>query len=169
MKKGIGCFISLCIIYIVMSCVYKKRTISNECGQNDFQYIVQFSKSLRMIYSLVFYAGIVLTLFFGIVKIKWGGGVTAGHLWFSLVLTSIGIVFILMEFNWTIQDDGEKFTVYSFSHTRKELQFSDIDRVEEGSDGEITLYKNGKKIVTVENAVQNYDRFRNTLKQYEKI
>ena len=60
-------------------------------------------------------------------------------------------------------------TVVSLGRTTRTFQISDIEKVEEGEDGEIMIYKNGKKIVTVERVSENYDRFKNTMRQYGKL
>lgn len=168
MKRIIGCFVSLCIIYIIMNQFYNEKNISNEFGQNDIRYVVQLSKSMKMIYSLIFWAGVILTLFFGIIKLKWGGGVTAGHMWFALILMLIGIIIIAVVSKWKVQVDGDQITKNSFGHAKKEIRITEIDEIEEGTEGEITLYVHGKKFITVEEGMQNYDRFKNTLKRYGK-
>ena len=63
----------------------------------------------------------------------------------------------------------DQMTVVSLGRTTRTFQISDIEKVEEGEDGEIMIYKNGKKIVTVERVSENYDRFKNTMRQYGKL
>lgn len=169
MRKFIGCIISLCVISLVMNYFYGRENNSHDPGQNGMNYIVQLPKGMKVIYSLLFIAGILLTIFFLVVKTKWGGGVTDGHIWFALILAGIGIIVMAAGGRWKVSVKKDQMTVVSLGRTTRRFQISDIEKVEEGEDGEIMIYKNGKKIVTVERVSENYDRFKNTMRQYGKL
>ncbi len=138
-------------------------------AQNDTNYIVKLPKPVKMIFSLVFLTGVILFFFFLIVKIKWGGGVTAGHLIFSLALAGGGLVTIYFSERWKVVVHGDRIAVYPLIRKKQEYRILEIERAEEGKEGELILYKDNKKIVTVESLAENYDRLRNTLKQHGKL
>lgn len=167
--KYLGYAITMCIIWVVINVLYRRNNVSADPDQNDFYYIIKLPKVIKIIYSLVFILGILLFMFFFLVKIKWNGDVTAGHLRFALILAGIGVVIMFFAARWKVIVEGEQITIYPLLQAKRVLQISEIDRIEEGEEGDLTLYKSNKKIVTVENLSENYDRFRNTLKRYGKV
>lgn len=166
--KYIGCAITLVVVYIVMSYLYSRNNVSTDSKQNEFCYVIKLPRLIKIIYSLVFFIGIFLFLFFLIIKIKWGGGVTNGHLSFALILSGIGIVIMLFAGKWKVVVNEGQFSTYSLIHGKREYCINEIEEVEEDDDT-ITLYMNQKKIVTIDRLSENYDRLINTLKRYDKI
>lgn len=165
--RYIGYVISMCVIYFVMNYLYKQDTVSSDKNQNEFHYMIQIPKKIKIIYSLVFFMGIFLTLIFFFVKIKWDGGVTVGHFRFAIAMTFIGIVIMIAASKWKIEVEGEQLTVFSLGRKKREIWIHEIERAEE-EDG-IILYKQGKKILSVDALSENYDRLKHTLEQYGKI
>lgn len=169
MRKFIGYLVSLCLISVVMNYLYARKGNSSDPGQDGVNYIVQLPKAMKLIYSLLFIAGILLTIFFLIIKTKWDGGVTDGHIWFALILSAIGIVVMAAGICWSVRVNEDQIAVSSFGRATRIFQISDVEKAEEGEEGEITVYRDGKKIVTVERLAENYDRFKTTMEQYGKL
>lgn len=161
--------ITMCVIYAVISYLSSRDNLSRDPGQSDTNYIVRVPAALKYVYGTMFVFGIFLFFVFLFFKLKGGSSLTDGHLWFALVFAGIGLFVMVIATKWHVSVNGDRMSIYRLFHRTLEVSFSDIEKVEIGKKEELVLYQDGRKVVTIDGLSDNYDRFRNTLKQYGKI
>ena len=71
---------------------------------------------------------------------------------------------------WKISVDDSMIEIRRIFHRNTELSMQDINHVEIGKKDELIIYgKNDTKLFTIGPLTDNYDRFMESMKKYEKI
>lgn len=161
--------ITLCVLYAILGYLDNRDNTIKSPGQNDLHYIVKMPGALKYIYLSMFILGIIMFFTFFISKLRGNPTATDGHIRLSLVISSIGLLVMIWAAKWKIIANEDQLEIHRLFHKDEILLYSEIERVETGSKEQIILYKNNKKIVTVDALSDNYDCFRKTLQQYGKV
>lgn len=167
--RFIASAITMFIIYALLNSLSAKDNTSKDPGQDDIHYIVRMPEALKRVYGFVFGFGMFLFFVFLGFKVTIGASVTNAHLIFALVFAGIGLLVVAIASNWHICVHGEHVTVYRLFHKTQRFLFSDIEKVAVGKKDQLSLYKDGKKVVTVDGLSENYDRFADTLHRFGKL
>ena len=167
-----------CIVYVFTICVlcgvveYLSNRNNSVKGnsQDDTHYIVRVPSALKYVYMTMLILGIILFVVFLLFKAKGNASVTMGHLWFSLIFAGIGLVVMVWTTKWSVHVDGSEMEVHKMFRGKTKVSIHDIGSVEVGKKEELILYgQGGKKLLTINNLSDNYDRFVKSLKTYGKI
>ena len=163
------------VVYAITSCVINIY-VSSLKNNNDVnltntstEYVLQIPAAFRRVAMLLFGFGMFMFLFFYLFKISGNKTVSAGHLYLSLVLATMGLLANIWADQWNVQVNGTDITIHTLFKKMK-LSINDIADVKVGKKSELVLYDaSHKKIITIDGLVDNYDHFVNTLKTYEKL
>ena len=167
MIKCILYAIALWFIQGIIECINKK---SDGRNNNQEQYVLQMPVVLNYVYKIVFFAGLILFLIFLLFMLNRNPTVTMGHLWFSLIFSGIGLSVMIWTSRWKISVDDSTIEIRRIFHRNTELSMQDINHVEIGKKDELIIYgKNDTKLFTIGPLTDNYDRFMESMKKYEKI
>lgn len=167
-----------CIVYVFTICVLcgvveylcNRNNSVKGSSQDDTHYIVRVPSALKYVYMTMFILGIIFFVVFLLFKAKGNASVSTGHLWFSLIFAGIGLLVMVWATRWSIHVDGSEMEVYKMFRGKAELSIQDIGSVEVGKKEELILYdQKGKKLLTINGLLDNYDRFVRSLKTYGKI
>ena len=94
--------IVMCVIQIVISSLYNRKTIAKDAVQNEMSYVVRIPKALEYVYLGFFVLGLVMFCLFLYLRIKETPTVTNGHLWMTLGMMAIGISVMAWANRWKI-------------------------------------------------------------------
>lgn len=168
MIKFVVYAITICVINIYVSSLKKKNNDVDQTNTST-EYVLQIPAAFRRVAMLLFGFGMFMFLFFYLFKISGNKTVSAGHLYLSLVLVTIGLLANIWADQWNVQVNGTDITIHTLFKKRK-LSINDIADAKVGKKFELVLYDSShKKIITIDGLVDNYDYFVNTLKTYGKL
>ena len=102
--------------------------------------------------------------------------VDSGCFILSMIISAIGLIVASYSWNWRISVNGEEMKIHRLFHKDKKVKISEIEKtviqkkkVSQAESTRIILYKNGHKLIKVENLMENYDNLFSILKRYNKI
>lgn len=168
MIKFVVYAITICVINIYVSSL-KKKNNDVDSTNTSTEYVLQIPAAFKRVAMLLFGFGMFMFVFFYLFKINGNKTVSAGHLYLSLVLATIGLLANIWADQWNVQVNGTDIIIHTLFKKRK-LSINDIANVKVGKKFELVLYDNSyKKIITIDGLVDNYDHFVNTLKTYGKL
>ena len=160
--------ITLCILYGILNYLNNRGTVKLR-GEREAHYIVKIPDVLKYISLFLFALGIIMFITFLISKLRGNPTATNGHLWLSLVVAAIGILIMILVAQWKVIVNGNQMEIYRLFHRKEAVRITEIDKVEIGKKGQMILYRDGKKLVTIDGLADNYDTLRKTLVQYGKM
>ena len=155
--------------------IHKSKINENE---TDTNYIITFPKAFVYVFSMICIAGIVLFIIFFAIKMSGNETVTEGHLWFAMIFSAIGALGVLVEAKWKVAVNGEEMQIEKLFKGKQKIAINEIEKAvierqkmseEMGEKERVIVYKNGKKLIAIEDSTLNYSRFINTLKSYGKL
>ncbi len=161
--------LTLCVLYFVLEYLNGRDSTIKTGGQNDTQYIVCAPAVLRNVYLIMFLLGIIMFVVFFIFKLKGNPTVTTGHLIFSLVTASIGLMVMVMAIHWKIIINGDEMVIHKLFQSNIVTTVSELDKAKIGEKDKIILYQDGKVIATIDSLSDNYDRLVRTLELQNKL
>lgn len=168
MIKFVAYAITICVINIYVSFLKKKNNDVNATSTST-EYILQIPAAFKRVAMLLFGFGMFMFVFFYLFKISGNKTVSAGHLYLTLVLATMGLLANIWADQWNVQVNGTDIIIHTLFKKRK-LSINDIANVKVGKKFELVLYDDShKKIITIDGLVDNYDHFVNTLKTYGKL
>ena len=168
MIKFVVYAIIICVINIYVSS-FKKKNNNVNATSTSTEYVLQIPAAFRRVAMLLFGFGMFMFLFFYLFKISGNKTVSAGHLYLSLVLVTIGLLANIWADQWNVQVNGTDITIHTLFKKMK-LSINDIADVKIGKKYKIVLSDSShKKIITIDGLVDNYDHFVNTLKINGKL
>lgn len=153
--------VAMMIINIMINYLDQRGTKSVS-GDNT-NYVVRIPAMLKHIYFALFAMGMLLFSVFLFFKIKGNESITTGNFVTALVTCTIGLLVMTFAAKWHIVVKGDKITIYRLFGKAQTIRFADIDRAVEGSKGQIKIYKEGKRVITVDLLCDNYDLLCNSL------
>ena len=167
MIKFVVYAITICVINIYVSSLKNNNDVN--LTNTSTEYVLQIPAAFRRVAMLLFGFGMFMFLFFYLFKISGNKTVSAGHLYLSLVLATMGLLANIWADQWNVQVNGTDITIHTLFKKMK-LSINDIADVKVGKKSELVLYDaSHKKIITIDGLVDNYDHFVNTLKTYGKL
>ncbi|MGC6767730.1 DUF6560 family protein [Enterococcus sp. LJL51] len=120
---------------------------------------------LILVLKMMIYCGLGFFILFLLFKLFGNQSATYGHLYFFLIFALIGFVGMLAAKRWRIYVKNEEITIrYSVKKERR-LTFADIDYASMGLKHELSLFSNGKKMVTIDRLTVNREQFLEDLKE----
>ena len=173
--KFIVAAITFYIIEKLVHDIHKTKVNENE---TDTNYSMTLPKAVIYFFSTMFILGMILFITFFIFKMIGNESITGGHLWFALIFSMIGAVIVAWGAKWKVLINDEEIEIQGIFHKNKKININEIEKAviekkqmneEIGEAERVIIYKNGKKVVAVENSALNYSRFINTLKSYGKL
>lgn len=167
MIKFVVYAITICVINIYVS--LKKKNNDVDSTNTSTEYVLQIPAVFKRVAMLLFGFGMFMFVFFYLFKISGNKTVSAGHLYLTLVLATMGLLANIWADKWSIQVNDTDIIIHTLFKKRK-LSINDIANVKVGKKFELVLYDDShKKIITIDGLVDNYDHFVNTLKTYGKL
>ena len=161
--------ITLCVLWVVIEYLKNRENTSTDAKQNDLSYIVKAPSVLKYAYVSLFIVGIIMFLIFFIFKLKGNSTVTAGHIYFALIISAIGLAVMIFTSRWRVIVSGNQIEIHNLFGKSECVQISEIEKAEIGNKEQIILYRDGKKLITIDGLSDNYDRFEKTLKKNGKL
>ncbi len=159
--------ITLCVLGSILDHLHRKENVAKDA--NATEYIVKLPSLLRNVYLTMFLFGMFLFVFFLLLKAKGNPTVTDGHLWFSLGFATIGVLVMVYAVRWRIDVSGNVLSIHRLMRKTVTASFAELGEVRVGKQEDLTLYQNGKKLVTVNRLSDNYELFRRALGKYGKL
>lgn len=173
MIQMIGCAITMVVIYVVIRHLHNKDNVSKE--KESSHYVIKVPSALSLVYSVMFWMGIVLFVLWGIFYLRGVKGLTVGHFVFALVVAGIGLAVLIYSSRWRITVDENKITIHRLLRKELSLYIEELDvEVQEkmtkmGYSARLLLRKDGKKLTTVNWSCENYTQFENDLIKAAKL
>ena len=160
-------FAVLLILFLnIMSYRETKKLHKNESSS---KYIVSMPAVLKYTYLTMFVFGLFLFCVFLFFLLMGNETVTMGHIWFATAFASIGLLIYLWSSRWHIEVDNRRIVIHAFFKKPIRISITDIDKITKDSKENMYIYKNDRKIATIDVLSDNYDRFVKSLKRYGKI
>lgn len=163
-KSGVYA-VAMCVIYLVIGSLYNRKNIAGDAGQSEVCYVVKMPEALKYVYLGLFLLGVCMFGIFTFQKIQKNPTVTDGHLWMSLGVMAIGLLVVVWVNRWKVAVNGDQMEIQRLFRKNVILQVNEIERVEIGKKNRMTLYKGGKKLITVDYLADNYEWLEKTLKR----
>ena len=161
---------AMTVLYGVLGYRNRGRSTVGSQKQSDTPYVVKAPSSLKYVYSTVFGLGIGLFFVFLALKVAENATVTMGHLYFSLVFAGIGLLVLLWASRWSVLVTGMNMEIQGLLHKKVQLSMQDIGKVKIGKKDALILYdKAGRKLVTIDELSENYDRLQKSLQASGKM
>lgn len=157
--------ITMCVIYMVIGFLYNRKNITGNAGQSEMCYVVKMPGALKYVYLGLFLLGVCMFCIFTFQKIKKNPTVTDGHLWMSLGVMAIGLLVVVWASKWKVAVNGDQMEIQRLFRKDVILQVEEIERVEIGKKNQMILYKDGKKLITIDHLTDNYEYLEKTLKR----
>lgn len=154
--------VTMCIIQIVIGSLYKEE--KDVEVDDTANYVLHVPNALKYTYMGFFYLGLPMFCLFLYQRVKGVPSVTDGHVWMSLGLMAIGIISRVLCNSWKIIVKGNEIEIHRIFRMKKVLSFSDIDKVEIGKKGQMILFSHGKKVVTIDALIVNYEYLEKSFK-----
>ncbi|MCC8046739.1 MAG: hypothetical protein LIP12_14850 [Clostridiales bacterium] len=161
--------VTMCVIYAVIGHLNNRDSTGSGSGQSDESYVVKMPAALKYVYLAMFGMGMILFAFFTICDIRGIPGITVGLIRFSLIVAAIGLLVMIWASRWRIRVDGSNMEIHKLLHRKRNVSFSEIEKVKVTKKYQLILYKNGKKLVIVDLLADNYERLKNSLGNYGKL
>lgn len=153
--------------------VFKRHVVSRNKkihkNESSTKYIVSMPAVLKYTYLTMFVFGLFLFCVFLFFMSTGNETVTMGHIWFATTFASIGLLIYLWSSRWHIEVDNRRIVIHTFFKKPIRISFTDIEKITKDSKENMYIYKNGRKIATIDALSDNYDRFEKSLKRYGKI
>ncbi len=172
--KFIVMVITFYIIERMVHNIHKEKLDENA---TDTNYSITLPKAIIYVFSLMFIFGIALFIIFFIIKMTGNETITGGHLWLALIFSLIGALLVAWGVKWKIIVNGEEIEIQGLFKGSKKIKVNEIEKAviekkqmnDMGEVERVIIYKDGKKIIDVEDSTLNYSRLINTLKSYGKL
>lgn len=165
MIKCIVFGITLCLIDFVVERM--KRNNSKLILNDSSHFIVRYPKELKLLFKVMFFFGMILFLVFCYLYSKGNLTVEKGHLVFALVFSGIGVLLKVL-FSNELEVVEEKIIFRKVFRKQKEVPISYV-KTRVGKEGQISLYLDGKKYITIDPLSENFEELINTLRKYENL
>lgn len=154
---------ALTMMIISVTINYLDQRGTKSVSGDNTNYVVRIPAMLKYVYFALFAMGMLLFFVFLFFKIKGNESITTGNFVTALVICTIGLLVMTFAAKWHIVVKGDKITIYRLFGKAQTIRFADIDRAVEGSKGQIKIYKEGKRVITVDLLCDNYDLLCNSL------
>lgn len=166
MSKYVGYAISICIISMVLRFSNRQNETATE---NRDCYVLKIPDVFIKTYFSLFLFGILIFFFFLCIYLSGNPTVTTGHLVFALVITTAGTAVTAWGKKWKLTVNNDQIELCRLFHQRKSFSFSDIADVKEKENKMILYDTHGKKLISLDAALENYRCFKDFLKKYGKL
>ena len=145
LAKTVAYMIFSVLLILFLNIVSYRETKKIHKNESSTKYIVSIPAVLKYTYLTMFVFGLFLFCVFLFFMLTGNETVTMGHIWFATAFASIGLLVYLWSSRWH------------------------IEKITKDSKENMYIYKNGRKIATIDALSDNYDRFEKSLKRYGKI
>ena len=174
MSRGIIKFvvytIIMCVVTGVLEYLNTRDNTSHKYDDNSVHYVVKYPNILKYAILVFMIVGVILFCVFSFFYLKNNPTVTKGHLWMSIIFITLSFCGLIWFHSWRIDVDGSQLVFHRLLHSSYQISFSEIQKIEFGKNGEIIIYgDHNKKITVVDNLSDNYDRLKSNLNDYGKI
>lgn len=157
---------SMGILYSVISFLNKRNTPSETDRQ---QYVVKMPDALKYVYFSMFLMGIILFVVFLFFRLKGNPSITSGNFWLALTVCFIGLYVMIMSTKWQIVIHHGMLEICRLFHKPEGIQIIDLDMAEVGNKSQLILFKEGKKLITIDVLCDNYDLLVEDLKKAGRL
>lgn len=161
--------ITMNVIYFLINSLYHRKNTTAGSDQNESCYIVKMPKVLKSVYTILFGLGLFLFCVFFIFRILGNQTVTDGHLWMCLGIMAIGLLVVFWASKWRIVVNGDRMEIQRLLRKTITMQIDEIERVKIGKKSQIVLYRNSKKLITIDCLTDNFELLYESLKRHGKI
>ena len=169
LTKAVAYMTFAVLLILFLNSMSYRETKKLHKNESSSKYIVSMPAVLKYTYLTMFVFGLFLFCIFLFFMLKRNETVTMGHIWFATGFASIGILIYLWSSRWHIEVDNRRIVIHAFFKKPIRISFTDIDKITKDSKENMYIYKNGRKIATIDALSDNYDRFEKSLKRYGKI
>ena len=161
--------VTMFAIYAILESMDNKGSRPRDEQEDADHYVVRMPGALKRVYGFVFGFGMFLFFVFFAFKVTVGASVTNAHLIFALIIAGIGLLVVAVSSKWHICVNGDEATIYRLFHKTQTVLFREIGKVEVGGKYQISIYRNGKKLVTIDALSDNYERIMDSLNRAGKV
>lgn len=149
--------IIISIVYVALFIWMKsyKSKQNNTVSEGAKSFSVTMPDALMIVYTAMFLFGVLLLIVFSITYQKGQAGTTKGHIIFAMVFASIGLLVMFICVRWRIHVEEEQFTVHYAFKPQKTYAFKGVNKVVVGKKGEMAIYVDDKKVVTIDSLATN--------------
>lgn len=169
LAKTVAYMIFAVLLILFLNAMSYRETKKIHKNESSTKYIVSMPAVLKYTYLTMFVFGLFLFCVFLFFMSTGNETVTMGHIWFATTFASIGLLIYLWSSRWHIEVDNRRIVIHTFFKKPIRISFTDIEKITKDSKENMYIYKNGRKIATIDALSDNYDRFEKSLKRYGKI
>lgn len=167
LARPIAMMISFTVIYLVLN--HLNNRDDAKPPDEEGKYTVCIPSALSWVYLALFGLGVILFAVFLFSYAAHAANVTPGHLYMSVSIMGIGVLIMSWAHYWRIVVDKDQISVHRLFRRTKTFPVSELTKAVAGKKGELILYRNGKKLVTVDFLCDNYSWFRKYLEGLGKL
>ena len=142
-----------------------ERPFSGRTEDLGTSYVVKPPSALKFVYLALFLTGLFLFFFFFFLRMIGNPSATVGHLRAFLVIAGIGLAVMIFAANSRLCVSKDSMELHRLMMPPRTVLFSEIEKVEVGKKGQLTVYVGSSRFCTVDLLSDNYDRFFETLEQ----
>ncbi|MCD8012063.1 MAG: hypothetical protein LUG99_02600 [Lachnospiraceae bacterium] len=161
--------IAMCAIGGVTGYLHNRDSAGNDTGQDSVNYVLKLPRALAGIFLAVLIIGMFSFVFVAVSRFMGTPTATIGLIRVSLGFAAVGLVMMLWVGAWRITVTGDRMEIHRFLRRTQTAEFTKLERVEVTKRFQLVLYKEGRKLATVDLLAENYDRFADTLRKYGKL
>lgn len=149
-------------IFILITGKQKRRIKAVQKEESDDVYVVKYISTFEMVYFWNYLTVVGLLLLFTWAKLNVQPDIQRELFSFTVWYALIAILVMLFANRWSIIVRGEELEIYRFFHRRLKVRVSDIE-FKFGKKDQVILYKEGKKILTINLCSDNRARLEELL------
>lgn len=169
MVKYIVYAAGLCIAGWVTGYLHNRSVSPARTGQDGGSYVLKFPKALTGVFAAIMMIGMLSFAFVAISRWMGTPSATIGLIRVSLGFAAAGFAMMLWSMAWSIMVTGEQMEIHRFLRRTQIVTFTEIERVEVSKRFQLILYRDERKLVTVDLLAGNYNRLAETLEKYGKL
>lgn len=135
----------------------RNRKVLPKEGETADRFTVCMPRVLSRVYWVMLILGSIMLITFTYFRLTGNTTVTNGHVVISLCLMAIGILVMVWSSNWSIRIEGDTLAFRHLFRKEERISVRQIEHIEIGSKGQMSLYWNGKKQITIDALTDNFD------------
>lgn len=171
--KNMGTIVKYLIYAVTMCCIagimeYLHATQGRNAGNAENVFVVKPPSILNGLGIGIIGFGLVLLIVFGISRARGNSTATKGHIVLSMAVMLLGLVLIAAGVSWKVTVENGRMDIYKLLGRNISCSISEIDKAVTGSKGELVIYYQDRKIISVDPLSDHFEELTMVLKEHGK-
>ncbi|MCD7744506.1 MAG: hypothetical protein LUI13_04330 [Lachnospiraceae bacterium] len=169
MVKYIVYAAAMCLVGWVTGYLHNRSASPDGTVLDGGSYVLKFPKALTGVFAAVMMIGMLSFAFVAVSRCLGTPSATIELIRVSLGFAAVGLAMMLWSMTWSVRVTGEQMEIHRFLRRTQLVTFAEIERVDVSKRFQLLVYRDGRRLVTVDLLAENYDRFTETLEKYGKL